>query len=471
MRIKIVKNLLILGGIGFLMMFSIVSHAHDASEYTLETWNTMTNDNEQGRNWFFMEDSHIPETLGTQNNPLLYYFNDMGIGSESHLNLSSFTYQKNSRNLMWSNIKPILRKGVQKWNNVYFRDGSVDKRLIYIEETTSLNNANVVFYPSAAKPSVENEMYDDLKYTVIQNSTYTYIGTTEKVDESCVDLSDTYEEHQHCTKYQIVINIRELIKEETTHSLLMLKTEKIGTHEIGHVLGLTDIEHKESSYVSHPELIMSSGYSDDNHTLDIPYQEVVGVAILRGLHTDEEHQWVEESYNGETRYKCIICNGYTSVNPGGIINSYGHTDGHSHNHEVNELMIVGKIKYAKYGEHYHYYKKCIQCSYVVALSDNISYKNVITNTHTIVCNDCKMEWIKTHTFEYDSTNRDTHTSRCVVCNYLKSQTTHTYVYTSIDDSTHNCYCSICDYSNTFEHDMVYDVDLQKYICVDCGYSE
>lgn len=35
-----------------------------------------------------------------------------------------------------------------------------------------------------------------------------------------------------------------------------------------------------------------------DETVNISYQDVVGVAIYRGLHTDADHEWLIEEYNG-----------------------------------------------------------------------------------------------------------------------------------------------------------------------------
>ena len=376
---------------------------------------------------------------------------------------------------MWSNIIPILKKGIEKWNSVYFRDGGVDKRLVYIEETNVLSDANIVFYPSVAKTPYDTS---DLDYSVIQNTAYP--GTTEVIEESCEDgYSSTFSgvEFKHCTKFNITINVREIVKPSASNSILMGKIEKIGTHEIGHVLGLGDIENvRAQDYANgahsglRPDLIMS-GYYDENYTLDLSYKEIAGVAIFRGIHTDMDHQWLKEIVNNSIRYKCLICNGTTMVEPSGTIIDYGHNGENNHSHIDSDLLIVGKIQYMKYDNHAHYYKKCKYCSYVSVVSDNITYKNVTNNFHTVECNDCNMEWQQEHTYVYDNTNKDIHTSKCQVCNYIGTQSMHIYSWIYIDENKHLNSCIVCDYSSEHIHEYIYDEGLNKNVCVNCGYAK
>lgn len=477
MKKKFIKMVLLLTLFISLVMIPSKVYAHDINDYTLDTWNETGGSDVQFQNWFYEEVFHMPESLGTSSNPVKYYFSDMGRGSESHLNLSGLTYQKGTRYIMWSNIVPMLRKGIEKWNHVYFRDGSIDKRLVYLEETTSVNNANIIFYPSVAKSTADT--YINLDYSIEQAEVHP--GTTEYVEESCVDAwSSTFSsiESKHCSKYDIIINYREIFKNlyvGLSYDLFVSKIEKIGTHEIGHVLGLGDINNVRSvdnsnsaHIINRPDLIMSREFSE-NHTIEIPYKEIAGVAIFRGIHTEGEHQWLEENFNNQTRYKCVICNGTTGVRPNGTIIEYGHSSEGSHTHTDSDLIIVGKIEYPKYGNHVHYYKKCQYCSYVEVTSNNISRKYTFDSYHVVECNDCNMEWQQQHHFEYISANDDSHTKRCEVCNYTGSQMMHSYEYIYLDETKHLSRCTVCDFSEYHIHNYQYDEILNKNICNDCGY--
>lgn len=462
-----------------IMMMPNKVYAHDANDYTLDTWNETGGSDIQFLNWFYEETFHIPESLGTASNPVKYYFSDMGRNLESHLNLSGFTYQRGSRYIMWSNIIPTLRKGIEKWNHVYFRDGSMDKRLVYLEETNSANIANITFYPSVAK-SFNEVGFGNLEYSIEQ--TEVHPGTTEKIEESCIDAwSSTFNSinPKHCTKFDVIINYREIYKDlyqnNISYDLFLSKIEKIGTHEIGHVLGLGDINHVRSvDYSSgahnqnRPDLIMSREFSE-NHTTEIPYQEIAGVAIFRGIHTDGEHQWLEENFSNQTRYKCVICNGTTNTRPNNTIIEYGHSGTGTHTHTESDLIVVGKIEYPKYGDHAHYYKKCKYCSYVEVTSNNITHKYAFDSFHVVECNDCNMEWQQQHHFEYISTSDDSHTSRCTICNYTETQMMHSYEYTYLDEIKHLSSCTVCDFSEYHTHKYIYDEVLNKNICEDCGY--
>ena len=92
MKKRFVKTLFMLAIVLLFFMIPTVVYAHDSDDYTLDTWHDNGGSDIQFKNWFFEETSHIPETLGTQNNPLRYYFSDMGKGAESHLNLLGYVY-------------------------------------------------------------------------------------------------------------------------------------------------------------------------------------------------------------------------------------------------------------------------------------------------------------------------------------------------------------------------------------------
>lgn len=75
---------------------------------------------------------------------------------------------------------------------------------------------------------------------------------------------------------------------------------RTGAHEIGHVLGLNDIDDIENSndnYYHHEELLMGYSKSNifNNKQTEITYKDIAGVLVALGYHTPDEHIWLCDS--------------------------------------------------------------------------------------------------------------------------------------------------------------------------------
>ena len=91
----------------------------------------------------------------------------------------------------------------------------------------------------------------------------------------------------------------------------------VGAHELGHILGLFDVDKCCSSSNledHHEELLMGYGYG--TRVIRPTYKDIAGVSITRGFHTDADHVWMlRENRNEETdafeSYDviCALCNG------------------------------------------------------------------------------------------------------------------------------------------------------------------
>lgn len=146
---------------------------------------------------------------------------------------------------------------------------------------------------------------------------------------------------------------------------------KVFAHEIGHVLGLYDIDlycSASNEDYHHNEVLM--GYEDPKCD-NITYRDLAGVAITRGFHTSQDHKWlIDWNYDYENNgYKiiCSICNGvkYVSNTSGlNIYNTYGQCDG-SHTLSSGNMFAVGCY------EDKDYYK-CKYCRYVANFNSIVS---------------------------------------------------------------------------------------------------
>ena len=166
----------------------------------------------------------------------------------------------------------------------------------------------------------------------------------------------------------------------------------VGAHEFGHVLGLVDIDGCENASMSsfhHEELLM--GYSYNNYSSlkqkNITYKDLIGAAITRGYHTDNDHQWIYHS-SGHGAYKlvCSICNSVKYVSS---LDGIDYVDYKDCNDE-HDLADGNMFAVASYGSCDYY--KCKYCRYVAPFEDIVpqnysvsqlnSYNHLVTNQVT-----------------------------------------------------------------------------------------
>ena len=87
--------------------------------------------------------------------------------------------------------------------------------------------------------------------------------------------------------------------------------ERTGQHELGHVLGLKDVDTLCSSanlQDHHEEILM--GYGNGARSTYAKYKDIAGVSITRGFHTDADHVWMlRTNDNGTQDVICAQCNG------------------------------------------------------------------------------------------------------------------------------------------------------------------
>lgn len=285
--------------------------------------------------------------------------------------------------------------GMKKWNNAYFyyqnSDGTiVKKKIVNITEGTS-SDYNLIIYPAIYQPT---------------GDTITY-ATTSAVNDSMVNMTqkdDVFQIH-----YGVWINKINLLVSST--DLIM----RSGAHEIGHVLGLDDIERTENgnntSGWHHNELLM--GYFQGGST-EITYRDLAGVAITREFHTDNDHKWLYDSSSSESgNYKliCSICNGVKYVSN---LSSYTYdiykSCNSNHSLTSNNMMAVGCYQNKDY-------YKCKYCRYVAPFTSNVTqnyqfYESVTTTIHKVINNVTGLEYITTEEYTYTWLNNTQHRRKC-----------------------------------------------------------
>ena len=325
-------------------------------------------------------------------------------------------------------IKNAYAESMKKWNDVYFYTydsvGVVTKhKIINIVECVD-GTPNLIIYPARYINSV---------------ATTSHIGNGDNI----VDENEAT--HKHYSQWKMTLNLDYFyVNGSLNAEEVDFYKEVTGAHEIGHILGLRDIEdycNASSSGWHHHELLMGYGEPIADRMADITYKDIAGVAITRGFHTDDDHQWLNcgVQSNGKYKWLCAICNGTKEALSTGSHPAYGRC-GSRHNLSDGNMMAV-----ASYGTKDYY--KCKYCKYVAPF-DSIVEQN------------------------YVRTYVDSQQDRCynnVAGLGYTTYAPHDYSYTRTSDTSHVVTCG-CGYEAIAPH-VVNRTELvnNRYgQCIDCG---
>ena len=327
---------------------------------------------------------------------------------------------------------------MKQWNDVYFysynQNGTrIKNKVINIEEGTE-NNYDIIIYP---EPSSYSNMAG--MNTV---GASTSIATT---------ISGSY--HNHYYKFYIKVNISYFYvggKPYYTQEMVDLNRKSAGAHEVGHILGLDDIDKcctqdTDSEKYHHEEVLM--GYSKNNHPLsfqqNITYKDLAGVAITRGFHTDSDHRWLvdtDQLYNGQYKKICSICNGIKYVSSlSGNYYEYNYCQG-VHTLSSNNMMAVGCN-----GD--QDFIKCKYCRYVAPVEDMVTQVSTIqnynSNQHKIINNVSGLSYTlyEDHSYTYSQYSDSQHKSTCF-CGYVKYES-HSISQEDYNDGNNFAFCIQC----------------------------
>ena len=308
-------------------------------------------------------------------------------------------------------VEHSILLGINKWNKVCFYKYLVNnafskERLVRVYKG-SVSNNNLLIYP------VNLSSYPDA------------ITCSDSYSSTLIDSQGGIN-HYHCDEWCIEFNIRPHLVQSNNSEILL---SYISAHELGHTLGLRDIDSCENGFnmnsYHHEELLM--GYSKGENTqshrqTEITYKDLAGVAITRGFHTDNDHKWMydaDSSNSGNYKLICSICNGVIYVNS---LNGYNYVTYKycNNNHSVSSGNMFAVASY----EDKDYYK-CKYCRYVAPFEDNISqdylYTYVNSSTHHVAnqVNGLNYSFNESHLFSHHFVNYSStkHKAYCVCGHY------------------------------------------------------
>ncbi len=412
-----------------------------------EKWYEFTKDNTT---------QHIPHVISGVTE-IKYYFSPTGEGS------SSTTWTTGISTEMSNLILNSFRLSMEKWNNIAVyklnSNGIYEKnKIVYLVEGT-VTDHNLIIYPSTK-----------------MNSAARTKPTSDAIEVTSVDGTT----HNHYTKWQMEINAIYISSFSNEKRNLILS--RTGAHEIGHILGLRDIdsiENKNDGYYHHEEILM--GYEQDSmvsvRQSEITYRDIAGVSITRGLHTDNDHLWLYDSENSNDSQHKLICSLCNCVKYVVNLDSYEYYIYKQCGHSENSSSIIvdeNMIPVASYGNKDYY--KCKYCRVVAPFNSRINQNYVFSgernNTHHILENDTDLNY--TVIEEHNIINIGNSNYKCSGCTYRIINTYETYTlsnYSSTVNKTinlnaneHKYYKLVSNYDKYYEI-LLYNsnnMDLKLY---------
>ena len=413
---KIVSIILIMVLVSNLMAINVFAHSTTLEVEYDECVDSMLGDSAY-ETWYVFNPDGIYYHLDHGTTTIRYYFEDASNGQS------------------WSNISEAIEiqnafaNSMKKWNDVYFysydSNGNIVKNKIINVEEGTLENHNLSILPV---------IYDD---THVAETWYNFgVGPEPNVTN-----------HFHVSEWFMGLNIPYFsLNSGYGEDVVEWVKDAVGAHELGHVLGLGDVDLWCSSNDAtdhHLEILMGYGEPFINRSQDITYKDIAGVAITRGFHTDDDHQWIKHGRQDDGTYKlvCSICNGvkYVESLSGYSYVTYGSCAG-------NHALGIGyMIPVASYGTKDYY--KCKYCGYVAPFTSLV-----------------EQNYVKT---DYSSTHHEC-VNNVVGLEYTFYEEHYYHHYARNDTLKHHVYCECGYYIGTSFHVVsAQGVGLFK-ICIHCG---
>lgn len=395
---------------------------------------------------------HIPH-VSSGVTEIKYYFSPTGEGT------SSTTWTTGISTEMSNQIINSYKESMEKWNNIWVytlnSNGIYEKnKIVNIVEGTASDH-NLVIYPTTSTNSIA--------------STW---PTSTAVPATSVDSTT----HVHFNNWAMDVNISEIASSTIAERNLILS--RTGAHEIGHVLGLRDIdsiENSDSDDYHHEEILM--GYAEGSLILprqdEITYRDIAGVSITRGFHTDNDHLWLYDAANPKDDKQKLICSLCNCVKYVDNLSSFDYhiyeQCGHS---EDSSTIIVddNMIPVASYGNTDYY--KCKYCRVVAPfdsrITQNYVYNGEYNDEYHILENSTNLHYKTSE--EHNLINIGNNVYECSECDYININAVGAYTlsnYSSTINKTINLTSGETKYYKlTSNYNKYYEILLSNVTNVD-----
>ena len=361
----------------------------------------------------FPQYANMPFHLSHTTSEIKYYFNPYSEKDSSITWIScikeaaknwNINLNDNEAEIIVRQIQAVYAQSMEKWNDLYYysynNDGErISNKVITVKYEENPEKANLIIYPN----------YSD------DNN----VASTTFYSTNNVDSVEQTQFHYHANKYKTNLHLKVFyesiyhVTNENEEAMLVLR-ENTGAHEIGHLLGLADLDvwckvectcdmctdsnlDNDNSCIyqgHHEEAIMGYGQTEYRVT-HITYKDIAGVSITRGFHEDSDHKWmlrnnVEDSTQDVI---CALCNGVRYE----VQNEIQHING-VYYYENKEVVLFGSCN----GEHIidngnmllvatdtiRDFYKCLCCRYILEVPHSVhSYTEWVklSSTHHIEC--------------------------------------------------------------------------------------
>ncbi len=278
--------------------------------------------------------------------------------------------------------KLYTKMGIEKWNLITLfkeaEDGTYYKvPLVNLVDIDSLEDStgiipNIIIAPASAESADVSGGTSPIESSIVQSDSQTYNNVL----------------HNHYSQYLI-----ELYPDNLANvSIELAYVAYTACHEVGHVLGLRDIDVVE--FCGHPDewhhqnLLM--GYGDVNmRYYDITYNDMAGVLITRGHHTNEDHEWLyDPSVGTDDGHKliCSFCNvvkyvdnlsGYEYEIYQSCCTGFTTSEEYRAAHTMDSPYMIPIASYSTMD-----YYKCSRCKYIQCFYDCPSQKYMYQGSYT-----------------------------------------------------------------------------------------
>lgn len=293
---KVYKKIISLMLIAFILInisIPIVAHQEmllieydDCSGPTYDETGNLVTDGED-ETWYWLEWSNSEYHISHTTQTIKYYFADYGKYD------SSYTWTTDTTESEANDIKEAFANSMKKWNDIYYysydSNGNRTAHKVINVVEGSENDHNLIIHPAQSTTFAAQVCYNDETTNILETN-----------------HNNIY--HYHPENWYIEVDVDSFVSSKSSASMFR---ERTGQHELGHILGIYDVDVCCNATVSayhHEEILM--GYGNGDRSTYAKYKDIAGVSITRGFHTDSDHIWIlRRNIDGTNDVICALCNG------------------------------------------------------------------------------------------------------------------------------------------------------------------